>query len=48
MKKEQALTIIKQILDEALRKGVITNMEIAQQLLVAFATLGSESSENNP
>ena len=42
MKKEQALQIIKQIIDEALKKGVIINLDVAQQVLIAFTTLGSD------
>jgi len=42
MKKEQALQVIKQIIDEALKKGVITNLEVVQQVLMAFATLGND------
>ena len=45
MKKEQALAIIKQIIDEALKKGVIPNLETVQQILQAFATLSNGEKE---
>jgi len=46
VKKEQALSIIKQIVDEALKKGVVTNLEIAQQVLIAISTLSSDVEKN--
>lgn len=36
MNKEQAMQVIKQTIDEAIRKGVIPNMETAQQILQAY------------
>jgi len=47
MKKEQALAIIKQTLDEAIKKGIIPNLETAQHVLQAFSVLSSDVSKND-
>ena len=39
MTNEQALTIIKQTLDEAIRKGIVPNMETAQQIIIALGII---------
>jgi hypothetical protein len=47
MKKEQALAIIKQVLDESLKKGVIPNLETVQQILQALSVLANSNGETN-
>jgi hypothetical protein len=47
MKKEQALAIIKQVLDESLKKGVIPNLETVQQILQALSVLANNNGETN-
>jgi hypothetical protein len=50
MNKEQALNIIKQTLDQAIKSGVIPNLETAQQILQAFSIIakndGNDSTNN--
>ena len=39
MTNEQAISVIKQMIDEAIRKGVIQNMETAQQIIIALGII---------
>jgi hypothetical protein len=47
MNKEQALNIIKQTLDQAIKSGVIPNLETAQQILQAFSLIVKENDGND-
>ena len=47
MNKEQALQVIKQTLDEAIRKGVFPNLETAQQILQAFSIIAKDDGNNS-
>ena len=42
MNKEQALAVIKQTIDESIRKGVVPNIETAQQIIIAFGIIANE------
>lgn len=42
MDKQQALTIIKQTLDQAIKSGVISNLNDAQLVINAFQTIAKE------
>ena len=42
MNEEQALAVIKQTIDEAIKKGVIQNMETAQQIIIAFGLIANK------
>lgn len=39
MNNEQALQVLKSTIDEAIRKGVVPNMEIAQQIIIALGII---------
>ena len=39
MNNEQALQILKSVIDEAIRKGVVPNMETAQQIIIALGII---------
>ena len=39
MTNEQALTVIKQTIDEGIRKGIIPNIETAQQIIIALGII---------
>ena len=39
MNNEQALQVIKSVIDESIRKGVIPNMETAQQVIIALGII---------
>lgn len=41
MNEEQALTVLKQIIDESIKKGVIPNIETAQQIIIAFGIIAN-------
>ena len=42
MNEEQALAVIKQTIDEAIRKGVIPNIETAQQIIIAIGIIANK------
>lgn len=42
MNKEQAIQVIKQLLDQAIKAGVITNLNEAQIIIQAFITIQDE------
>jgi hypothetical protein len=39
MNNEQALQVLKSTIDESIRKGVIPNMETAQQIIIALGII---------
>jgi hypothetical protein len=39
MNNEQALQVLKSTIDEAIRKGVIPNMETAQKIIIALGII---------
>jgi hypothetical protein len=39
MNNEQALQVLKSTIDEAIRKGVVPNMETAQQIIIALGII---------
>jgi len=41
MNNEQALQIIKSTIDEAIRKGVVPNIETAQQIIIAIGIVAN-------
>lgn len=41
MNNEQALAIIKQTIDESIRKGVVPNIETAQQIIIAIGVIAN-------
>lgn len=41
MTNEQALQIIKQTIDEAIRKGIVPNMETAQQIIISIGVIAN-------
>lgn len=47
MQKEQALQIIKAVLDEAVKKGLLMNLEQCNQLLQAYAIIQNLSKNDN-
>jgi hypothetical protein len=42
MNEEQVLAVIKQTIDEAIKKGVIQNIETAQQIIIAFGLIANK------
>ena len=42
MNKEQALQVIKQTIDEAVKGGIVPNIETAQQIIIALGIIANE------
>lgn len=42
MNKEQALAILKQAIDEAIRKGAFQNLETIQQIILSLSYINNE------
>lgn len=47
MNEEQALTVLKQTIDESIKKGVIPNIETAQQIIIAFGIIANKLKKEN-
>ena len=39
MTNEQAVSVIKQMIDEGIRKGIVQNIETAQQIIIALGII---------